>query len=936
MPRPPDAPRRTVSLRRRLLWLTAGALLPLALAAGLALQALLDQQLQQTEQSSLDLTRALATAVETELRLTISALQTLAATEPIAGEKPADIETFYRLSQRVLAERPEWRAIVLAEPSGKVLFSTNFPLGGEQPPITEADSFKEAVRTLAPTVGTLARGPRGQSGIPVRIPIVRNGTLAYVLTAVVKPDAILRVVEQQRAPTDWVVSVFDAKNFRVARSRDHDKQLGTQPSQTLIDLQNRFPDEGTGRSVTLEGDNVYTAFTRLRNIGWTVAIGVPTVIAESAWRQSALAYGGGILLSLGVGALAAWLIARSISGPIGRLRESALALGRGEVPSRDDAGLVEIQAAADALVTAAQLRERAAADRERLLDAERKARETAERARHRLQVLAAAGAQLSRSLEEKSTLESIASVIVPDIADWCRIDLLDEHGVLQRKLTYHLDPERRRAVEEMVRQHQVGADTPGSFPQVIASGEPYLANFEAPEKSGIVDPVFLAFAQQTGMRATCVVPLIARGRTIGAMGALQAESGRQYSAEDGVLIGELAQRAALALDNVRLFAESEKALHEAEVANRAKDDFLAMLGHELRNPLAPIVTSLSVMARRYPQAAAPQRLVIERQVAHLSKLVDDLLDVSRIASGKIRLNVERVDMRQIVERALELVAPALEARPRRPEVSLPSHPAWVIGDPLRLAQIVGNLLTNAAKYSKPDERIAIDVAVDGPEVRLVVADAGAGMRPELLARVFERFVQGEQALHRAEGGLGLGLAIAQSLVELHHGTIAAESDGPGRGSRFTVTLPHADGDAAMPSPAGSAGESVRRPARILVVDDNEDAVEALAELLRMEGYEVVSAESAEHALEQVDGFIPDIALLDIGLPKMNGYDLARALRANPQLRTLRLIALTGYGRAPDRQRAFDAGFDDHFVKPAPIDELLTRLAAMAHSETEAS
>jgi signal transduction histidine kinase/ActR/RegA family two-component response regulator len=524
-------------------------------------------------------------------------------------------------------------------------------------------------------------------------------------------------------------------------------------------------------------------------------------------------------------------------------------------------------------------------------------------------------------------------VIVPDIADWCRIDLLDEHGALQRKLTFHFRPERRRAIAEMVSRSQVGPHTPGSFPHVIATGRPYLANFDSPESSGIVDPVFLAFAKATGMRATCVVPLVARGRTIGAMGAIQAESGRQYGPEDGVLIGELAQRAALALDNVRLFAEAQAALHEAEIANRAKDDFLAMLGHELRNPLAPIVTSLGVMARRYPQAAAPQRLVIERQIAHLSRLVDDLLDVSRIASGKIRLTLERLDLRAVVERALELVEPALAARTRRPDVILPDEPVWVKGDALRLAQIVSNLLTNAAKFSRVEDRIAIELRVDGSQAHLTVTDEGVGIRPQLLARVFERFVQGEQALQRAEGGLGLGLAIAQSLVQLHHGSIGAESDGPGRGSRFIVTLPLAADEVALPASDPAMPGSGGRAARVLLVDDNVDAVEALAELLRMEGYEVVSADSAESALEHVDAFRPHAALLDIGLPKMNGYDLARALRARPSLRSLRLIALTGYGRAPDRQRAFDAGFDEHFVKPAPLDELLSRLAALVETES---
>ncbi|MEP7056796.1 MAG: ATP-binding protein [Caldimonas sp.] len=922
------APKRAVSLRRRLILLAAGAILPLALMAGLALQALLDQQRRQAEQSTLDLSRALASAVDSELRLTISALQTLAATEPMAEGKAADIEAFYRLAQRVLSQRPEWRVLLLAEPSGKLVFSTDFPLASAQPPIIEMDSFSAAVRTREPTVGTLARGPKGDVGVPVRIPIVRSGEVAYVLTAVVRPEAIVQVVMKQRPPTDWIVSIFDANNARVARSRDHENQLGGAPSASLLALQRRYVDEGTGETRTLEGKSVHTAFVKMKSVGWTVSMGVPTAILTDAWRQSAIAYGGGILLSLGLGIFAAWLVARSIARPIDRLRESALALGRGEAPSRVRAGLIEIEAASDALVTAAHQRERAAAEREGLLDAERAARAAAEQAQHRLELLAGAGALLSRSLEERTTLESIASVVVPGIADCCRIDLLDQLGLLQRKLTHHVDAERGRAIAELVERGRIGPDVSGSFTHVIATGETYLENFDGPESSTISDPTLLEFARATGMRASCVVPLVARGRTIGAMGALQAESGRDFSAEDGVLLEGLAQRAALALDNVRLFAEAQAALHEAELASRAKDEFLAMLGHELRNPLAPIVTSLEVMARRAPDAGAAQRRVIERQVEHLSGLVDDLLDVSRIAAGKIRLNVERVDMREVVERVLEATQALLHDRARPPEVSLPTQPAWVSGDALRLDQIVGNLLANAVKFSKPSDPIAVELTVADGNVRLVVADKGVGIAAPLLKQLFERFVQGEQALHRAEGGLGLGLAISRSLVELHHGTISAHSDGPGRGSRFVVTLPEATAQGTARDRDGKTGPLQRRRARLLLVDDNEDAVEALAELLRMEGYDVMTADSAERALERVDAFAPDAALLDIGLPKMNGYDLARALRAGTSTRDMQLIALTGYGRAPDRRRALEAGFDDHFVKPARLDELLSRLAAL--------
>ncbi len=896
--------------------------------AGIALQALLDGQRLQAEQSSLDLTRALATAVDTELRLTTSALQTLAATEALAGGRSEDIDAFYRLAQRILAARPEWRALILADPSGKVRFGTDLPLAEPQPPITEQGSFQDAVRTRAPTIGALARDPQGQAGVPIRIPIIRDGDLRFILTAIVKPDAILQVVNRQRVPPDWIVSVFDARNQRVARSRDHEKRLGSGPTPSVTELLRRYAEEGTGTTSTLEGETVYTAFTRLKSNGWTVVIGLPTAAAEGTWRHSTIAYGGGLLLSIGLGSLAAWLVARGIARPIARLRESALALGRGEAPQRDAAALVEIQAASDALVTAAQLRERAEAEREDLLRAERQARAAAERAQRRLELLAGAGSLLSRSLEERTTLESIASVVVPGIADWCRIDLIDEHGALQRKLTHHLDPERRRSVAQLVQRGTVAPDTPGSFPHVIASGESYLANFDTPEASGITDPTFLAFAKATSMRATCVVPLIARGRTIGAMGALQSESGRRFNPEDGVLLTELAQRAALALDNVRLFAEAQAALREAEVASRAKDEFLAMLGHELRNPLAPIVTSLAVMARSDPQASAAQRRVIERQVAHLAGLVDDLLDVSRIAAGKTRLNLARVDLRSVVERALEMAEPVLDERTRPVDIALPAQPAWVSGDALRLAQVVTNLLANAAKYSKPNDRIALELAVQESDVRLTVTDEGVGIAPQLLQHVFEHFVQGEQALQRAEGGLGLGLAIAHSLVELHHGTISAHSDGPGRGSRFVVTLPRASAESAAQASGKTSPVPQRASGRVMLVDDNADAAEALAELLRMEGYEVLALESAESALERVDAFEPQVAVLDIGLPKMNGYELARALRANPRTRGMRLIALTGYGRAPDRKLALEAGFDEHFVKPAPVEELLARLAAL--------
>jgi signal transduction histidine kinase/ActR/RegA family two-component response regulator len=917
---------KVVPLRRRLLLLAAAAILPLALMSGVALQALLQQQRLQAEQSSLDLARALATAVDTELRLTISALQSLALTDPIGSADASDLENAHRFARRVLASRPEWRAILLAAPDGTLLFHTSHALGSGQRLAAEPKSVAEVVRTGAPVVGPVIRGPGGNFGIPVRVPVMHEGQVRSVLSAVVRPEAILRVVNQQRVPEDWIVSVFDSQNVRVARSREHERYVGGPPAPTLLALMGEGNgSEMVGSTATVEGEVVSTAVARVPSSHWTVALGVPATAQWTVLRDSALAYGGGILLSLGIGGIAAWHFSRRIASPIARLRDAALALGRGEPVASAEADLVEVEAVSDALVAAAALRKQNEAERELLLDAEREARAGAEQAQARLQRLVSAGAQLSRSLEEGTTLAAIGSAVVPGIADICRIDLLDRDGVLQRKLTRHVDPARETAMLEFVRNHVSTADSPGSFAWAVATGQTFFANLDPDHAERYADPAFRSFVRDFGLRAACVVPLVARGRTIGAMCALQAESGRRFSEADAALIGELAQRAALALDNVRLFGESRDALHEAEVANRAKDEFLAMLGHELRNPLAPIVTSLEMMARGQG-AGERERKIIERQVAHLSRMVDDLLDVSRIASGKIELRRERVDLRDVIASALELTQPVLQARSTWPEIRADEKPVWVRGDRVRLTQIVCNLLTNAAKFSAADRPIVIELHAEGDRAELAVVDQGVGIAVELLPYVFERFVQGEQALQRASGGLGLGLAIAKNLVELHGGTIAAESGGLGRGARFSITLPRLDDAVAATVPSQPIPlESTARRGRILLVDDNDDAAQSLAIILRLEGNDVRTAHDGIEALRLIDEFVPEAAVLDIGLPIMSGYELAAALRADPRTRSIALVALTGYGRAPDRRKAFEAGFDEHLVKPVELDALLTTL-----------
>jgi signal transduction histidine kinase/CheY-like chemotaxis protein len=917
---------RRIGLRGRLMLLAAAGILPLATMSGIGLFALVQQQREQTERTSLELTRALGTAIDAELRSSIAVLDALAASTQLDG---GDAASFHQIAQRVVTARPQWRAVILHDANGKVLVHTGYPQGRTDLAIAEPGSFDQVLQSRGALVGTLRRGQRGEFGVPVRVPVVRDGHLRYVLTGVVNPEGILDVVMQQRVPADWIVSVFDTKGARVARSRSNAKYLGTPPAPSLQRLMAAAGDEGTGTTYVLEGDAVFTAYTRSKTTGWTTAIGIPVGGVEAgAWR-SAMAFGGGIVLSLLLGGIAALTIASSINRPIGQLRRAAQALGRGEVPRLAASGIAEIQEVADALLASAEQRQRDEAERERLLAAERAARSGAEQARRRLELLASAGAVLSRSLQPHATLEAIASIVVPSIADWCRVDLVDADGQLQRALTHHTDPQKSRVGAELVQHLHASAQTPGSMAWAVATGRPYLAHFDPPrDYDPERDRDMLTFANAIGLRDYFIVPLVARGRTLGALAALQAESDRQFSEDDCALIAELAQRAALALDNARVYGDAQAARSQAETANRVKDEFLAMLGHELRNPLAPIVTALHLMARRGGDDFTLERRIIERQVAHLLRLVDDLLDVSRIARGKIQLERERVDLRSVVERALELTQPALERRASPVEVDVPDTPLFVQGDAVRLAQVLANLLTNAAKFTPGDGHIGLHLrAVEG-EAEIEVEDSGSGIAPDLLPKVFDLFIQGEQGMDRHSGGLGLGLAIVRTLVQLHGGRVRAESEGLGHGARFIVRLPVDTEAAGEPATAPAPLPAMPHDGRVLIVDDNTDAAAMLRVLLEGAGYEVRTAADGMAALEMLEGFVPDVALLDIGLPGMDGYELAGRLRADVRLAGLRLVALTGYGREPDRARAIAMHFDEHLVKPVESEKLLEVLAAL--------
>jgi PAS domain S-box-containing protein len=359
----------------------------------------------------------------------------------------------------------------------------------------------------------------------------------------------------------------------------------------------------------------------------------------------------------------------------------------------------------------------------------------------------------------------------------------------------------------------------------------------------------------------------------------------------------------------------KRAETELAEANRRKDEFLAMLGHELRNPLAPLTNGVQLL--RLEQALSPNGHqavgTIDRQLKLLTRLVDDLLDVSRITRGKVHLRRQRVELRTVLDHAVETTRPLIDSRRHELTVSIPQESVWLEADPARLEQVVGNLLTNAAKYTEPGGRIGLTAERLGPEAVIRVTDTGIGILPEMLPRIFELFVQGDRSLDRAQGGLGIGLTVVKALVQMHEGKVEAHSPGVGQGSEFVIRLPVVPEVTPVKTEEPLPSADAARTLRLLIVDDNKDTADSLAMLLRHAGHDVATAASGPAGLRAALNARPDVVLLDLGLPGIDGYEVARRIREqtdNPVL-----IAITGYGQPEDRDRSKEAGFDFHLVKP---------------------
>ena len=555
-----------------------------------------------------------------------------------------------------------------------------------------------------------------------------------------------------------------------------------------------------------------------------------------------------------------------------------------------------------------QLR-RQAEEREALARAEA-ARAAAEAAMRRADLLSEASHIFARSLDIDTTIQGLLDFAVPQFAPIAIVTLFNEQGEMRSHAAWH----------EALQQHAGEVLLPAPISAAITRVNIDEDMLVLRETQWTVSVCGDNDVDRTELAIVCakVLPLFTRGRAIGAIvfGGTNADTMPPDFNNDDALLKEVASRAAIALENALLY----RAIREGD---RRKNEFLAMLAHELRNPLAPIRNAVHVL--QFENTSEDELTwatdVIGRQVDHMARMMDDLLDVSRIARGTVSIQQEPVLLSTIIERSIETSAPLIEARQHKLWLDMPPHEITVQGDLVRLAQIFSNLLNNAVKYSPPGSDIWVKAVFNADHIVVSVRDNGDGISAEFLPRVFDLFAQSDKAIDRTQSGLGVGLTLVKHLVDLHRGSIDVKSAGLGKGAQFTVTLPARRHERVV---AANVAEKPRVAAggRVLIVDDLQSSAESMQLLLKMKGYEVETAFDGPAAIAAIANFKPDVVLLDIGLPGMDGFEVARRVRADTTLQQPFLIALTGYGQEADRLAAVEAGFDAHIIKPADIDALL--------------
>jgi signal transduction histidine kinase/PAS domain-containing protein/ActR/RegA family two-component response regulator len=578
-----------------------------------------------------------------------------------------------------------------------------------------------------------------------------------------------------------------------------------------------------------------------------------------------------------------------------------------------------------------------------LYEAESANRVAALASERRAGFLANASAALASSLDYEETLSTVAHLAVPEIADWCAVDIA-EGETLKRLAIAHQDPTKIDLARRFHERYPPDPASPYGIAEAMRTARPILMS-NIPEDliaASARDAEHLELIRALGLRSYMCVPLVVRGRALGVLTFVSSESGRQYGESDLRLAEEVASRAALAVENAHAY-------DEARQANRLKDEFLATLSHELRTPLNAVLGYARMLRSGVltTEKRANAIEVLERNAVALNQIVEDVLDVSRIVAGKIRLQVQPVDLSVVLHDAAATVSPAAEARGVRLETHLDPLSATVSGDSDRLQQVVWNLLSNAVKFTPRGGRVELRLEPCESQIQIVVSDTGIGINPEFLPYVFERFRQADSGFSRQHGGLGLGLAIARHIVEMHGGTIAASSAGSGRGAAFIVRLPIMAVQQPLPLPGRPAATGERSAAvmaadglekqlnglHVLAVDDDADALMLVAEILESAGAQVSVANSGAAAMDRLGDLerLPNIVLTDLGMPGMDGFELIQQIRSSrhSDIRDLPAVALTAYARSEDRMRALHHGYQMHLAKPISPAELVAAIRSVA-------
>jgi signal transduction histidine kinase/ActR/RegA family two-component response regulator len=878
-------------LRSHLIALVLATLVPVLGFAALVIRDNARLQLAATERGMRETVHAVAATIDKEVEAVITALQALAEVEQLDA---ADLGAFHVLCQRVVRSQG-WRSILLSDAEARGLMHTSLPLGSRPPPTSRPEAFNLARNGRRPAVSNVFDGVRYHQIVAVYVPVFRDGAVRFMLTAGLPASKFSEVLSAQQFGAGTVALLQDRDNVVVARTQREAELMGPR-----IGTAARGP-EGWMRSRVREGEHVYVAYATAPLSGWRVILTTRAATIDAPLQRALWQLLGGAALAAALASALAFAFGRRIAAALGSLVRIARAVERRDPAELLHTGVAEVDVVAERL--------RAAADLARVRESEASLRERQ----------ALAMAEVAHALNASPDLDAVLRTAVTAVrglvqADSARISLVEDGERLVLRYSTHAST-AMPAGFATTRGHGIGG-------LAWATGRPVRSDdVAADERFGPTG--YLPVARADGIVSCMAVPILSAGVVVGVIYANNFTR-RPFTAGDEAVVATLADHAAVAVQTARLLAGEHAARAQAEAASRGKDELLAMLGHELRNPLAAIATAVHLLeAPGVPEAATRRaREIIARQNAHLARLVDDLLDVARVTSGKIVLDRRPLELAEAVRRGMATLAAS--GRTERHLIGLELEPVWADVDETRLEQIITNLVGNAVRFTPAGGAIDVSLHAAAGEAVLQVRDTGIGIAAETLPRVFDMFVQGARSPDGAPGGLGLGLTLVRRIVELHGGSVDAASDGAGRGSTFTVRLPALATPPAPPRPTRRVSNGGRR--RVVIVEDNADAREVLRFALEVAGHEVHEAYDGPSGLAAIMIQRPDVALVDIGLPEFDGYEIARKARAAIGS-SLHLIALTGYGQPDDKRQAMEAGFDAHLVKPVEPDVLLDAIHA---------